>query len=251
MSSLKRAKKIEHLFLFLKEFHKLKTKRKYDADSYEKTLWLHDIPQEKECFSIIPKTASEDSRDSAKFDKWIKIKKPRRNPFPSPPAKISSWLAGDLKNPEYPPRLLSAIITAPPPDGGEMADKERESGKIFLEERPEIRAAFADWMRQKRIPWAEEERRLKAVFKAYNSLYEIYKKSESLGEVYQTILCIGLLSSKNKKGARIRRHIAATPVSIDFDSVTGSISVGPCEQGAELFLETDMLEGKREARKLR
>ena len=232
--------KLKNLFRFLKEFHSLKAKKKYDMESYEKVLWLHDIPEEKECFSIIQKMTSDTfNKDSCNFDKWIEIKKPKRNPCPKPPSEITPWLK-ESENPEKPPQLLSFVIKDSPSDLKERANEEKENNRIFLADRPEIKEIFENWLSQKWIPWAGEEKRLWTVSKPYNILYEIYKKNEVLGEVYQIILGLGFFSSKNRKGRQIKRHIVTTPVSIDFDSVSGAVSVGPCEQGAELSLETDM-----------
>ena len=232
--------KLKNLFRFLKEFHSLKAKKKYDMESYEKVLWLHDIPKEKECFSIIQKMTTDTfNKDSCNFDKWIEIKKPKRNPCPKPPSEIMPWLK-ESENPENPPQLLSFVIKDSPSDLKERANEEKENARIFLEDRPEIKRIFENWLSQKWIPWAGEEKRLRAVSKPYNILYEIYKKNDVLGEVYQIILGLGLLSSKNRKGRPIERHIVTTPISIDFDSVSGAVSVGPYEHGAELSLETDM-----------
>ena len=73
----------------------------------------------------------------------------------------------------------------------------------------------------------------------YNNLYKIYKKNKDQGEVYQIVLGLGLLSSKNRRSINIKRHIVEVPLSIKFHSVTGLIIVEPCEQSAELSLEMD------------
>ena len=234
-------KNIENLFQFLKKFHKLRTKPKYDVKSYEKVLWFHEIPEEKECFTIIRKIASEKfNEDSENFNKWIEIKKPKRNLCPKPPREIIPWLKNkSLDNPEEPPRLFTSIIKDFPVESEETTDEKND--RIFLENCSEIKQEFENWLNRKWIPWAEEEKRLKIVSEMYNNTYEIYKKNSTLGEVYQIVLGLGLLSSKNEKGRDIKRHIITTPISIDFDSVRGTITVGPCEQGAELSLEMDML----------
>ena len=234
----------ESLFRFLKRFHELRTKPKYNVELYEKVLWLHEIPKEKECFSIIRKIASEKfNKDSENFEKWVEVKKPKKNPQPKPPKEIISWLKDkNLDNPEKIPQLFTYIIKDVPIESEETIDEEKENDKIFLEDCPEIKRAFENWLNQKWDPWASEKKRLKAVSKVYNSLYEIYKKNEALGEVYQIILGLGLLSSKNKKGPDIKRHIVTTPISIDFNSISGAITLGPCEQGAELSLEMNMLQ---------
>ena len=104
--------KTENLFQFLKGFQALKTKPKYDAESYEKVLWFYDIPKQKECFSIIQKIDLEKSnKDSENFNKWIEIKKPKRELCPKAPKEIIPWLKNEkLDNPENLPQLFTSII---------------------------------------------------------------------------------------------------------------------------------------------
>ena len=235
---------IENLFQFLKHFQKLKTRPIFNVESYEKVLWFYDIPKEKECFSITQKIASEKcNKDFDNFNKWIALKKPKRDLCPAPPKEIMPWLKDeDLENSETIPELLKHIIN---PDNS----VNEGDNKMFLEDYPEIQKIFENYLNQKWTPWAKEQNRLKPIVKIYNCLYEMYKKNETWGEVYQVILGLGLLSAKNDHGKDIKRHIATTPLSIDFDSVTGTITIGPYkEQDVEFSLEMDMLKENEKPR---
>lgn len=279
------------LFQFLKAFNKLKIKPQLDVNSFEKILWFHEIPKEKECTSIIHKIDSEKfNKDSEKFKKWIEVKKPKRRPYPDPPKEIKPWLKNDtLDKYTKQPHLFSYIIVDSLKETEENTDAEiemvstvtehalseaknqlqelkseirkrslsessveekydlstdealKKSDKISLEDRPEIKRIFENYLNQEWIPWSKEEKRLESVSQVYDSLYEIYKKNKYQGEIYQIILGLGFLSSKNERGRDVKRHIVTTPLSIDFNSVTGTITVGPCEQSTELSLEMDML----------
>ena len=234
---------IKNLFQFLKGFQNLKTKRKYDVKSYEKVLWFYEIPKEKECFSIARKISSQQSnKDFENFNKWIEIKKPKRTPCPKPPKEIICWLQSDnLENPDKAPLLFTTIIKNLHTTL-EKNINEEENTKLVLKDYPEIQKIFTNYLNQKWTPWAEEEKRLKPILKVYNDLYGIYRKNKNLAEVYQIVLGLGFLSSKNQQGRDIKRHIVTTPLSMDFDSVRGTITIGPCkEQDVELCLEMDML----------
>ena len=232
----------EKLFQFLKAFNELKIKPRLDVNSFEKTLWFYEIPKERECFSIIHKINSEKfKKDSENFDKWIKIKKPKKKLFPVPPKKIKPWLKDDtLDKYMEQPQLFSYIIRDLPKNFEETEDRKEKTDKILLEDCPEIKKIFEDYLNQEWIPWSKEEKRLESVSRVYDSLYEIYKKNKYQGEIYQIVLGLGFLSSKNERGCDVKRHIVTTSLSIDFNSVTGTITVRPCEQSMELSLEMDM-----------
>ena len=81
--------KVQKLFQFLKEFNKLKIiKPQVNVNSFEKVLWFHEIPKEKECYSIL----HDDDFEKTKFHKWIEIKKPKITSCPKAPKEIRPWL---------------------------------------------------------------------------------------------------------------------------------------------------------------
>ena len=221
---------ITQIFLFLKEFSKLKTKPIRDIGSFEKVLWFYDIPKEKECYSI---TQNLNSDNFSTFDTLIRIKKPNRKPFPDPPKEIKLWLKTSTVN-KYTeqPQLHSYIIST---------SLEKYNERILLENHPRIKQIFENYLLKEWIPWSKEEKRLQPVLEIYNNLYKIYKKHKNQGETYQIVLGIGLLSCTNKNKFNINKHIITTPISIKFKSTTGTIEVEHCEQIAKLSLETDML----------
>ena len=229
---------MDKLFQFLKEFNKLKQKPRLDIDSFEKVLWFYRIPNEKECYSIIHNFNFE----NVDFDKWIEIKKPKRKPFPAPPQEIIPWLKEDTLNKYTIQPQFHNYILESSNQNHSMSSEEEKNERVLLEDCPEIKEVFNNYLNQKWLSWSEEEKRLLPVLEVYNDLYKIYKKNKDQGEVYQIVLSLGFLSSKNRKGGSIKRHIIEIPLSIRFHSVTGTITVEPCEQSAELSLEMDMLQ---------
>ena len=228
------AKKI---FQFLKEFNKLKTRPQLDVSSFEKVLWFYDIPIEKECYSIIQNS----NFDSVNFDKLIEVKKSKRKPFPEPPEAIIPWLKENTLNEHtIQPQLHSYIIPESSNQNPLMSSEEEHNERILLEDCPKVQQTFKNYLNKEWLTWSKEEKRLLPVLEVYNNLYKIYKKNKDQGEIYQIVLGLGLLSSKNKNGSIIKRHIIEVPLTIKFHTVTGTITVEPCEQSAELSLEMDM-----------
>ena len=225
------------LFQFLKGFNELKAKPRLDITSFEKAVWFYEIPDEKECYSI---THNSDFLN-ANFDKWIEIKKPKRRSCPEPPKEIIRWLKDSTLNKcTEQPELCEYIISESSNQNSSEFSSEENKERILLEDNPEIIKKFENYLREKWLPWSQEQKRLESVVVVYNSLYKIYKKNKDQGEVYQVVLGLGFLSSKNTKNINIKRHIVVVPLSIKFNPVTGTITVGPCEQSAELSLEMDM-----------
>ena len=229
----------KNLFQFLKAFNRSKQKLQLNMNSYEEVVWFSDIPTEKECYSIIDDMDTENNN----FEKWIEIKKPKRLAYPTPPEEIRPWLKNNskLNNYNIEPQLDNYILKDPAKTSQEdIETKEHENDRILLEDCPEIKKAFEEYLNQKWLPWSQEEKRLQPVLNTYNILYKIYEKSQSKGEVFQIVLGIGLLHTKNQKEKEIKRHIVTAPVSIHFHPVTGTFKVGPAEEIVELSLEMDM-----------
>ncbi len=229
------------LFQFLKKFNQLKTKPQLNVDSYEKVLWFHDIPKQKECYSITHKLEVEaiksNKSNNLDFNKWVEIKKPKRTLCPKPPSIIKAWLKNYTpKDYIQLPQLFSYINSST----SNIKNEVQQDTKILLENCPQVKKAFEDYLNQKWIPWAREEKQLQSVIKIYNNLYNIYNKNKYQGESYKIELGLGFLCAKNPKGKEVRRHIVTAPAVIDFHSVTGTIVVGPGDQSVELSLEMNM-----------
>ena len=255
----------KNLYTFLRSFNKLRSKPLLDIRSYEQVLWLHEIPKEKECDSIIQDINSENiNSENIKFDTWIKIKKPKKTSHPKLPEELEPWIKeGVLEQFNQEPKLFNYIIQESNNNDNSHeseseyidSDKfqesennniisnnsqEEESNKVFLKDCPHIEKSFENYKQHKWKPWSQEEKRLESVIKVYNSIYNIYKKNKDQNEVYQIVLGLGFLSAKNAKGEKINRHIVTAPLDINFYPGTGTIEVKPCEQSVELSLEMDM-----------
>ena len=218
------------LLLFLKAFNEQKLRKR---KTYKELLWMSDIPKEKECYSIIDDLDSE----NIKFDKWIEIKKPKSKHHPPCPEKLNPWVRkSSLDKWIEEPQLLQYIIA----DSSIHKNNENDMKQIFLKDCPEITEAFEHYINKDWRPWAKEEKRLKPIWDIYDRLYKFYKKNKDQGEIYQVVFGIGFLLAKKENGNNVRKHIVTAPVSIHFDPITGTITVGPCNDNVELSLELEM-----------
>ncbi|MBC6415700.1 MAG: AAA family ATPase [Bdellovibrionales bacterium] len=223
--------KIKKLFLFLKEFNRIKIKPQLNVDSFEKVLWFYKIPKEKECYSIIQNK----NFDKVNFDKWLVFKKPKRERFPKPPSEIKAWLKeSTLKKATVKPELYKYILD-------DSLDINKNEKRIFLKDYPKIQKVFEKYLKEEWTPWSKEEQRLSPVLKLYDNLYRIYNKFKNQAENYQLVLGLGFLCSKDQKDKPIKRHLIEAPASIEFQAETGTITVKPFEENTELSLTTDMI----------
>lgn len=107
---------------------------------------------------------------------------------------------------------------------------------------PNVFEKWVDYVEAKWKPWANQDRDLQKVQKAYNHLFNIYQRQEKLGEQYEVIMGAGLLIWKSPNSGEIKRHVLAIQARIEFDRVRGVVSTGPALDGPQPMLECSMLE---------
>lgn len=230
------------LFIFLKELSELRTKTIRTLDTYEKVLWLADIPRERGCYCAAWFT----DHDEELTDTWIRVHKPRLVPPPEVPERLKPWL--DLRQVADSsldfPELRERIVAMAP--GQDDEDDEITPRAAFhdLSDHPEIKRLWERYIEEAWWPWAEEDRRLQAIQRVYTDLFSIYQKQQRLGEMYEVVLGLGLLVWKTPNGQEVRRHLITAQTSLTFDATRGVITVGPAGEGARLTLEQDMLEAQ-------
>jgi len=228
------------LFTFLRELTELRTKAIRTIDQYEKVLWFTQIPNEQGCYC----RAFDSGDNEEQSGVWVEIKKPYLKPFPEIPESLEPWLdRKDVGNSSLEFPSLREHITISTSD-----ESEKKNGfdlKIVTQELdnfPEIRKIWENYIKKDWGPWAEKDRRLKAIQEVYNELFLVYQNQQRLGEVYEVVLGLGYLTWKTPSGQEVRRHIITAQASLIFDSTRGVITVIPAGEGAKPTIEQDMLE---------
>ena len=112
----------------------------------------------------------------------------------------------------------------------------------YVDDHPEIKAAWEKYIEEKWWPWAAADRKAQSVQKVYTDLFSIYQKQQRLGEQYEVVLGLGMLSWRPADGHEVRRHLIAAQASVTFDAARGVMAVGPAGEGAQAQLEQDMLD---------
>lgn len=237
LSDVVREKSIR-LFNYLKELTELRFEVQRNCENYEDVIWWADIPKEKECYC-----AAWDLHKEPTFDAWVRIERPRRKRPPAPSAQLKEWLNEREINDSSldAPSLKETIITAVKPmPGGEPEEGETVVKK--LSDHPAISKQWELYVENEWWPWAAEDRRLLSVQDVYTDLFSVYQKHKRLGELFEVVIGLGLLTWRPPHGPEVKRHIVAAQASVEFDESTGVISVDAAADGARLSLEQEMLE---------
>src|SRR3989442_7087985 len=228
------------LFTFLRELAELRTSTVRVLDQYEKVLWFNEIPRESGCHCVAWRSIGEEQQSEV----WVEIKKPRLKPPPEVPQDIKPWIdSSDLVNSSLEsPSLRERILIGGAAERESDPGGEEQLALRYLNQSPEVRTQWKNYVDSKWKPWAEEDRRLQKVQKTYTDLFSIYQKQQRLGEAYEVVLGLGNLSWKTPSTYVVKRHLITAQTSLTFDPLRAVIAVGPAGEGPKATLEQDMLE---------
>ena len=230
--------KAVRLFKYLKELTELRSEVKRNCDEYEQVVWWAEVPRENECYCAFWDLGREGA-----YEDWIRIQRPRRKRPPAPTSSLAPWLSereiadSSLET----PTLRESIVEELDPVGADSSNG-KETVVRKIDEYPAITRQWELYVENHWWPWALEDRRLQTIQAIYNDLFAAYQTQERLGEAFETVVGVGLLTWKPPHGPQVRRHVVAGQVTIEFDSKTGSIAVAPAAEGIRLTLEQEMLE---------
>ena len=201
-------KRAVDLFTFLRELVSLRTTVVRNCDSYDRVLWLNEVPRDPECDCVAFGGPREEEDDW-----WLKVRKPAFTEPPQPPSELlplgrpgqaRRFVARRppaLQRDRRPARLLpaaSADRRADEPAG-------RNDGRQ-ASDHPEVCAAWDRYIDEQWKPWAVEDRRMRGV------LQDLYRPvlplpaAEGIGEAYEVVIALGQL-----RGPRAQRRSEPAP----------------------------------------
>ena len=111
-----------------------------------------------------------------------------------------------------------------------------------LEEHPDVQRAWDRYVEINWLPWTEEHSTWEKVYKVYSALFAIHQEQLRLGEEYELVLGLGLLTWQTPTGQRVRRHLIVADAILEFEARLGRFIVRPHTEGAKLRPELDMLD---------
>jgi very-short-patch-repair endonuclease len=232
------------LIEYLQRVASLRTKLVRDINDYERILWLSDIPQQKGCFTQA--WGRDEDYDS---DIWIEVQTRREPALPTIPHQCEGWIdQSSLKNKNGLPELLpERIKEIKNPKWREGTDhSEYISVTEHLEEFPEIQKAWDRYREERWLPWVQDHNAWESVHEVYSKLFAIHQEQLRLGEEYELILGLGLLTWQTPSGQRVRRHLIVADALLEFEARLGKFTVRPHPEGAKLRPELDILDVEKQ-----
>jgi len=228
--------KVVRLVDYLTRLTLLRSKLVRDIDEYEKVLWIGSVPHEGGCF-----TQAWGRDEEHEPDEWLEVQNRREPELPAVPAQCKDWVSlPSLRNKNDLPELLPEITRQiPNPDWREGSDQpETIPNTKRLEDHPE----WNSYVEDKWLPWTEEHNAWEKVHKVYSTLFAIHQEQLRLGEEYELVLGLGLLTWQTPTGQRVRRHLVVADAILEFEARLGKFTVRPHTEGARLRPELDMLD---------
>lgn len=232
--------KVTRLVDYLLKLATLRTKIIRHVAAYEKVLWLSAVPHERGCF-----TQAWGHDEEHEPDEWLEVQNRREPELPVVPAQCRDWVSlPSLRKKNDQPELLPEITRQiPNPHWVEGSDQpETISQTEQLEDHPEVQRAWERYVEGKWLPWTQEHNAWEKVHKVYSELFAIHQEQLRLGEEYELVLCLGLLTWQTPTGQRVRRHLIVADAILEFEARLGKFTVRPHTEGAKLRPELDMLD---------
>lgn len=216
---------------YLHHLVRLRTSVVLDTSQYIDSLWLCQIPHHALCHCVVWDYSKEDGDPI-----WVEIKRPILPKVPRPPSECLDWV--ELKTLDSylsEPTLKDKIIKP----GTEQNDNPEYLDLLSF---PSVVKEWREYLEENWKPWVKEYKEIKEISDIYSLLFNMYQQQKALGESYEVVIGLGLLSHTTKDSANIYRHILVAQTELNFEPNKGTITVKASPEGAKLRFETEMLD---------
>ena len=233
--------KAVQLFTYLRELCALRVSHVRDVYQYDEVFWFGDIPRERHCQCIAWRIGqNQDDLGEEPSDLWVEVRKPVLKAPPEVPDELEQWLKADevTDSSLEVPGLFSEIPVIVDDDETLPAHTEI----LKLDDHPQVFEIWMSYVEDEWKPWAAEDRRLQLIQNAYNRLFSVYQRQEKLGEQYEVVVGVGLLSWQSPASGPIRRHVVSLQARVEFDRLRGIMIVRAGSDGPQPTLECEMLD---------
>lgn len=224
------------LFSYLRDLARLNAKLTRDIFEYDGVVWFDDVPEYKGCFSILSSRELERVQDGI----WLEVRKavePRRPPIPP---SCSRWVEENLEDDLLSePSMCSEIPLPALPD--EQAGVLSHAVERLCDH-PELSEEWQAYIQDSWLPWSHTYRAWKAADNLYFRLFSLHQELKKLGEKYELVLGLGLLTWETPNNQIIRRHIVVGDACLTFDADRAKFELQGAPVGIKLRFETEMIE---------
>ena len=203
-------------------------------------LWIKDVPEQNECF-----TQAWGPNEDFDSDIWIEVKNRKEPPLPGVPPICKDWIEeASLRDKSDIPGLRPEIIVQiENPDWQQEPDQpEFISRTERLNDYPAIQKRWDNYVEELWLPWVQAHDEWEPVHEVYSKLFAIHQEQLRLGEEYELVLALGLVTWKTPSNQHVRRHLIVANAILKFEARLGKFTVRPLPDGANVRPELDMLD---------
>ena len=147
---------------------------------------------------------------------------------------------------DHKPELLPKITRQiPNPNWHKGSDQPKTILKTeCLDDHSQVKQKWDSYIKDRWLPWAREHDAWKRVQEVYSALYAIHLMQDQLGEEYELVLGLGLLTWQTPApaGQHVCRHLIVADALLEFEADLPKFTVRPHTEGAKLRPELDMLD---------
>ncbi len=232
--------KATRLVDYLIKIAELQRKPVKKISNYQHVFWFSDVPELSGCY-----TKAWGDRKGYSEDVWLEVQHQHEPPVPAVPDKCREWVdEKSLKDKSEIPLLRDSIerYYKNPDWSGDSDSLKYISYEEKLDNNPDVDKRWEKFIDDIWLPWTEEHNDWELKQNIYSKLFSIYQDQNKLGEEYELVIGLGLLTWQVSRTEQIQRHVLSANVTLEFESTLRKFTVRPNLDGVNLRYELDMLE---------
>ena len=199
--------RIERVFRYLAELHRIRTPPALDLDRYEWTLRLDALPRHatiQRGFAALDASGDGDGEAASRGGFIVSIDRPTETECPAPSVLFENWLEPGWDQPGVAPAVA-------PTRPHRTTDREEH-----FEDKEERVLAFEDWLEERRR-WEASESQVVASSRLFSELFTLWGKFERESEKLQLFVGDGVLVASHA-GESVRHPLLLQRVQLEFDA---------------------------------
>jgi very-short-patch-repair endonuclease len=220
-----------HVFQYLEALNQHRNPPKRQIRDQLWTLWFKDFPDHPAIQLGRPRTLDKNGAENTEAsstrqedDFILKVARPKLTRPPEPPAEIKSWLESGWDDPSKDPAVRKTKNET-------VANG--ETVLVSFEDDSNRTNTFEQW-KPRREEWARNERPARAAGRVFETLYELYGRTEREGERVELVLGDGILSWRRTEGG-VYHPVLLQRLQMTFDPAAPEFRVAETEHPVELY----------------
>jgi very-short-patch-repair endonuclease len=223
--------RLSHVFQYLEALNQHRNPAKRQLREQLWSLWLNDLPAHPSIERGSPRTLGEGEggllaspAENDNQDFVLKVSRAKLTRPPDAPTMLKPWLENGWEDPFKEAQFYEAKNE--PNDKGELVF-------VRFHEDPDRLTARDSW-KVKRDEWAKNEKPARAALRVFESLYELYGRTEREAERVELVLGDGILAWRRAEGG-IFHPVLLQRLQMTFDPTIPEFRISETERPVELY----------------